>query len=252
MITWSEFINTFNVQTLKNVVDELNKDKRKRNTISHRRRYLRVKKDDEGNKFVYKLEPLEIVNDDCVVVRYTKKAKNGEYQEYNLMGYFQRFEIGWVFIVVDSSHVWKKIRDVIPHDESIQKKSDLKNVTTIGSNLVFADLSKLEIDKRYYMINDGKIVDHSFICKVNCVKIDDVYVGSQKGLRYFIVLDSFYSSSDYLTNIAVKNKKFFDNLKDISNEDLIMIFNKNSPILENREELSKQYGEKVVNKLLKL
>lgn len=202
-------------------------------------------------QFKYELLPFETVSD-RYVVRYNKSSvKKNDYTETNVLGYFQRFEKGLVFVSTDTSHVWKKFRDIYMTENSVAI-SVHNNVKLLGANLVFADFSSFETNKRYHFLINGQIDESSFIFKADCVRINDIYIGSNKSCRYFIVQDCHYSSSDYLSNNVIRNKKFFQDLKDLSTDDFIMIFDNYGTILEDYDAMSKRYGDKTIKKLLKI
>lgn len=192
-----------------------------------------------GNKYVFKyIEKRDATNQ----ISFNRIINSGMYHETKILGYFQEFELGWIFISLDTSHVWKRVREIILKTE--------KNVFTVGNQLVFCNIDDLEYDKRYYFYDkNGDLDPNSFIVKLAVARINDIYILSNKTSRVFLVSEHVYTSSDFLTNNYLMRKHYFESLKDLSNEELIMIFNQND--LSDQEEISKRYNAKMLNKLLK-
>jgi hypothetical protein len=247
-MTWEEFNQVFDFTIFSQLMDHLKgkstdlfetdtKQAKKLHKIHNSRDYF-------YEYHTFELLPIKEVGNKYLV-KYIKRGSKFDHAEENLLGYFQQFEKGWIFASLDSSHMWKKLR------EKIVLKDDRYQTIVVGSNMIFTNLNEIETDKRYYLYKGNELDDTSFFFKASCVRINDVYVGSLKGFRYFLVLDYAYTSSDFTTNYYVSCETFFDHLKNISNEDIMVIFDQNHD-LKDKAIVMQRYGDKMMNKLLKI
>lgn len=245
-MTWEEFNQKFDFDVFSKLMDLLNSTTK--TVIDKRTGKEKIKnklKHEIENLSAHTLLPMQKVGNKYLF-KYSIKSKTYDNVEEILIGYFQEFQLGWIFVSLDSSHMWKKLRDLMRIDTP-----ELQSMI-IGSNMVFCNFSNIETDSRYYLYKEQDVIDeNSFLFKENCVRINDVYVGSSKGHRYFLVLDYAYTSNDFTTNNSVKGNTYFEHLKDIPNSEIIIIFDQNRD-LSNQEDVMQKYGDKVMNKLLKI
>lgn len=151
-----------------------------------------------------------------------------------LLGYFEEVENGCIFISCDTTHNWKKFRNMFEND----------NVVVIGEHLLFLDNKDIEIDRRYYFKN----IDNAFYFKSKVSKVSDMYLMSKTAERYFIYRENFYSSSDYALNSYVPEHLFKD--VEMTNEHLFMLLSVSNH--STLEQIENTYREKVYKKLLKV
>lgn len=252
-MTWQEFNAAFDMTVFKKLMSHMNgeseqkveaqkKDRQKRKNSYDRYSYRNYQY--LSDDFSYEILPMQELNHKYQI-KYLKKSKTKNNVEEIVLGYFQEFEKGWIFISLDSSHMWKKLRELIQ-----KEMPDIKNMI-MGSNMVFCDLSEIEFDTRYYLIDSNGKDETSFLFKNNCVRINDVYVGSNKSFRYFLILDFAYTSSDFTTNNFVSCETFFDHIKELSNADILVIFDQRRD-LKDYQEVMQKYSDKMLKKLLKI
>ena len=172
---WDEFISRFDMSVFSNLMKELNdeSDQRFEDHVKRRKREGYVHELYDFDSYVFKLYDT-VVSNGRRLIRYVKKNRSRDNFEEVLLGYFQPFQKGWVFVFMDSSHLWKNIREratfVMPDWDA----------RVIGSSMIFCNFSQLESDTRYHFLN-GEIVDEDrFVFKTGCVRINDVYIGSAK------------------------------------------------------------------------
>lgn len=251
-MTWQEFNTIFSITVFDKLLQSLNveadehyeKKKKLHEKNNKKNRYVKYPREFIADYYVYQLLPIKEL-DGKYIIKYVKSNRNRDNFEENHLGYFQEFEKGWVFVSLDSSHIWKRLR------EEMTMTTETMQSVVLGSNMVFSNFSEIEYNQRYYFKTTSGIDENSFFFKSNCVRINDVYVGSAKSFRYFLITDFAYTSNDFTTNNYVSVDTFFEHLKDLNNDDILVIFDQGRD-LKNQTEVMQKYSDKMFKKLLKI
>jgi len=248
-MNWQEFNQVFDFTIFDKLIQDLNDESLKKYEEYNKKKKPQPRRYNYQPVYVpdwnaFELLPFEVIENKHVI-KYRKSSKTKSNVEECILGYFQEFEKGWAFISIDSSHMWKKLREMI--NETQPKLENL----IIGSNMLFCKLAEIDFDTRYYFLKEDGIDDTSFFFKSSCVRINDVYVGSNKSHRYFLILDFAYTSSDFTTNNYISSETFFEHLKELNNEDILVVFDQRRD-LKNYQEVMQRYSDKMIKKLLKI